>query len=456
MSDTPPVPPETPSSTRRAAIAGVVGLLGVITLAVFLGLPREDLITLIAIAGSAALVTGLLGAAALRLLRGRSFTAQVVVVALTSTSAVTAGALAGSSAMFFTSHDLQVLAVVVAVGAVVSIIAALLLGERVGAASRSLGEVARRLGDLDADTEPAADVAMPENLIAEFKRVGEQLETTRRELEESRARERATDRARRELVSWVSHDLRTPLAGMRAITELLEDGIVEDPEEIQGYYATMRRECDKLAALVGDLFEVSKIEAGALTIDRSNINLADLVADTLAAAIPVAEKRGITVAGRVEDPAAQVNAGLPELTRVLRNLVTNAVRESPEGGEVLVESGIAIGRDGRHAYLAVQDTCGGIPTAVMERVFDASYRAESARTPRNDGGAGLGLAIARGFVEAHGGTITVGNVDGGCRFYVAIPLDAADGTVPDVRPQPLPTAEDEAGVPAVPLGGPRH
>ena len=381
-------------------------------------------------------------------------------VALTSTSAVTAGALAGSSAMFFTSHDLQVLAVVVAVGAVVSIIAALLLGERVGAASRSLGEVARRLGDLDADSEPAADVAMPENLIAEFKRVGEQLETTRRELEESRARERATDRARRELVSWVSHDLRTPLAGMRAITELLEDGIVEDPEEIQGYYATMRRECDKLAALVGDLFEVSKIEAGALSIDRSDINLADLVADTLAAAIPVAEKRGITVAGRVEDPAAQVNAGLPELTRVLRNLVTNAVRESPElccgFGEVLVESGVATGRDGRHAYLAVQDTCGGIPTAVMERVFDASYRAESARTPRNDGGAGLGLAIARGFVEAHNGTITVGNVDGGCRFYVAIPLDAVDGTVTESRPQPLPATEHDADVPAVPLGGPRH
>ncbi|MEE8599487.1 sensor histidine kinase [Euzebya tangerina] len=445
--DTPP----SPGTKRRAALAGVVGLVGVVVLAVFLGLPREDLITLITIAGSAALVTGLLGAAALRLLRGRSFTAQVVVVALTSTSAVTAGALAGSSAMFFTTHDLQVLAVVVAVGAVVSIIAALLLGERVGAASRSLGEVARRLGDLDGDRQPTADVAMPENLIAEFKRVGEQLETTRQELEESRARERATDRARRELVSWVSHDLRTPLAGIRAITELLEDGMAEDPEELQGYYATMRRESDKLADLVNDLFEVSKIEAGALTIERTEINLADLVADTLAAAIPVAEKRGITVTGTVEDKNASVEGGLRELTRVLRNLVANAVRESEEGGNVTVEAGIAEARGGPHAYLAVEDTCGGIPPEVMARVFDASYRAESARTPRNDGGAGLGLAIARGFVEAHDGSITVGNVDGGCRFYVAIPLDGPHGAV---EASGALTSADR--IPPVPLGEPSH
>ncbi|MGI9016279.1 MAG: sensor histidine kinase [Euzebya sp.] len=444
------------TSQRSAVIAGLTGLVGVVLLAAFLGLPREDLLQLIAIAGGAALMTGLLGAAALRLLRGRSFTAQVVVVALTSTSAVTAGALAGGNAMFFDTHDLQVLAVVVAVGAVVSLVAALLLGERVGAASRSLGEVARRLGHLDGIDEAEIDPAMPENFIAEFGRIADQLEQTRHELEKSRERERATDRARRELVSWVSHDLRTPMAGIRAITELLEDDIVEDPEEIRGYYATLRRESDKLAALVQDLFEVSKIEAGALTIDHTEINLGDLVSDTLAAAIPVAEKRGVKVYGRVTDPAATVMAGLPEMSRVLRNLVSNAVRESVDGGAVLVEAGLVATASGRNGFLAVQDSCGGIPQQVIDRVFEASYRGEMARTPRSDGGGGLGLAIARGFVEAHGGQISVGNVGDGCRFYVTIP---ADPSLAGDRPESTghyrrSEAMAEEGMPPAPLSRP--
>lgn len=414
------------TSQRSAVIAGVVGLLLVVLIASALGLSQEDMVQLVGIAGSAALITGLLGAVALRLLRGRSFTAQVVVVALTSTSAVTAGALAGGNAMFFNTHDLQVLAVVISVGAVVSVVAALLLGQRVGAASRSLGEVARRLGQSGPEEDdPFASGelrgGMPENVFAEFARLADQLEQTRCELEESREREQATDRARRELASWVSHDLRTPMAGIRAITELLEDDIVEDPEEIRGYYATLRRESDKLSSLVQDLFEVSKIEAGALVIDHSPLNLGDLVSDTLAAAIPVAERRGITVTGRVDDPSATVMAGLPEMSRVLRNLVSNAIRESEDGGQVLVEAGIIQTAKGRQGYLAVQDTCGGIPQDVIDRVFEASFRGEIARTPRNDGGAGLGLAIARGFVQAHGGEISVGNVAGGCRFSVTIP-----------------------------------
>ncbi|HUG85642.1 MAG TPA: HAMP domain-containing sensor histidine kinase [Euzebya sp.] len=414
------------TSRRSAAIAGLVGTALVAAVASVLGLPREDLVQLVVIAGGAALITGLLGAAALQLLRGRSFTAQVVVVALTSTSAVTAGALAGGNAMFFDAHDLQVLFVVVAVGAVVSVIAALLLGERVGAASRSLGEVARRLGDPDGRNSPAEDSpivgGMPENLIAEFRRLADQLEQTRCELDASRDRERATDKARRELVSWVSHDLRTPLAGIRAITELLEDDIVEDQDEIRGYYTTLRRESDKLAALVQDLFEVSRIEAGALRIDYTEINLEDLVADTLAGAIPVAEQRGVRLYAKVADPAATILGGLPEVSRVLRNLVSNAIRESADGGAVLVEAGLATTPAGRCGFLAVQDTCGGIPTDVIDRVFEASYRGESARTPRSDGGGGLGLAIARGFVQAHGGTISVGNVADGCRFHVTLPV----------------------------------
>ncbi|WP_370324355.1 sensor histidine kinase [Euzebya sp.] len=413
------------TTIRRAAVAGLVGLAVVVVIASLLGLPGDDVLSVVLIAGGAALATGLLGAGALRVLRGRSFTAQVVVVALTSTSAVTAGALAGGNAMFFDAHDLQVLAIVVSVGAVVSVVTALLLGERVGAASRSLGEVARQLGDLD-HMPDVSDSDMPEQLIAEFSRIADQLSRTRAELEASRQRERATEAARRELVSWVSHDLRTPLAGIKAVTELLEDEIVTDPDEVRDYYATLRRETDKLAALVDDLFELSKIEAGALAIEPTEVNLGDLVSDTLAGVLPVAERRGIRVYGRVGDPAASIVAGLPEISRVLRNLVSNAVRESVDGGAVLVEARVDVGEDDRRVgVLSVQDTCGGIPQHVIDRVFETSFRGESARTPRSEGGAGLGLAIARGFVEAHGGRISVENIAEGCRFRVELPAEPA-------------------------------
>jgi signal transduction histidine kinase len=406
-----------------AGVAALVGLLLVVGVAAAVGLPRQDLALVVGIAGGAALVTGALGAAALRLLRGRSFTAQVVVVALTSTSAVTAGALAGGNAMFFDAHDLQVLAVVVVVGAVVSVVAALLLGSRVGAASRSLGEVARRLADVDGvgGLPREDDEEMPEALISEFARLAEQLERTRRELEESRGRERAVEQARRDLVTWVSHDLRTPLSGIRAITELLEDGIVEDPAEVRGYLTTLRRESDALAALVQDLFEVSRIEAGAIAIDAVPVDLAELVDAVVAAAAPVGARRGIEVAARVEQAPAVVEAGAAELERVLRNLVANAVRESADGGRVLVEAGLR----GGEGWLAVTDTCGGIPPDVIGRVFEAAYRGEAARTRRADGGGGLGLAIARGLVQAHGGAIEVGNVEGGCRFTVTVPAGGA-------------------------------
>ena len=460
-----PTPSTVKSSRTSAVVAGVVGLIVVIGIASALGKPAADTIELIMIAGGAALITGALGGLALHLLRGRTFydilrEKRAVLgyqlsadhgASVDSPASVEQAVMLGSIVALAKAGAIredvaaQTLAVVVPVGAVVAIVAALLLGERVGAASRSLGEAARRLGDLEHALDPDEHGVMPESMIREFARLAEQLEATRHELEMSREREQATDRARRELVSWVSHDLRTPLAGIRAITELLEDAIVDDPEEIRGYYGTLRREADKLSALVGDLFEVSKIEAGALRLDYTDVNFGDLVSDTLAAAIPVAEKRQIRVYGRVADPEASIEASLPEISRVLRNLVSNAIRESADGGAVLVEAGIDTAWEQDCGFLAVQDTCGGIPEDVIDRVFDASYRGESARTPRHDVGAGLGLAIARGFVEAHGGTISVGNVADGCRFYVRLPARRPDATRP---------AAPEPTVPPIPLGQP--
>jgi signal transduction histidine kinase len=391
------------------ALVVVVGLVVVAVCIALVELPVQDSLAITAIAGFAALSSGLAGGGVLRLLRGRSFFAQVSVVALTSVVAVAAGALAVGDAMFISVHDLKALAVVVLVAGFVGMLAALALACRVDRASRSLGEAARRIGD------PAAPRAEPPSIL-EFRRLAAELEETGTRLEEARARELATEAARRELVSWVSHDLRTPLAGIRAITEALEDGVVEDPETVRRYLATLRIEADRLAGLVNDLFDLSRIHAGALRLALERVSLGDLVSDALAAAAPLASAKGVRLEGRM-DGAPEVDASPPELARVLRNLLDNAIRETPAGGAISVEAG----SDDSHVFIAVSDSCGGIPNDDLPRVFEPAFRGEVARTPTGAGGAGLGLAIARGLVEAHSGQLSVVNTGNGCRFVVMLP-----------------------------------
>jgi signal transduction histidine kinase len=240
---------------------------------------------------------------------------------------------------------------------------------------------------------------------------------TSQRLEQSRARERALDSSRRELVAWVSHDLRTPLAGIRAIVEALEDGVVDDPQTIAHYYATLRAETDRLAGLVDDLFELSRAQAGVLDLHVERVSLGDLVSDALAGASPVAAAKRVRLEGHLDGPPAELEVSASEVLRALRNILENAIRHTPSDGTVTVEAG----QDGARAYVSVVDTCGGLPERDLVRVFEVAFRGDAARTP-GDAGAGLGLAIARGFVEAHSGDITVRNENGGCRFTVELPL----------------------------------
>jgi signal transduction histidine kinase len=243
-----------------------------------------------------------------------------------------------------------------------------------------------------------------------------ELEQAAHRLREARDRERALESSRRELIAWVSHDLRTPLAGIRAIAEALEDGVVDDPASVASYYASLRSESDRLAGLVDDLFELSQAQAGVLTLHWDRISLKDLVSDAVAGVSPVAAAKGVRVDGRIGEPAPEVVASPPELVRALRNILENAVRHTPADGSVVVEAGSR----GDEAYVAVQDDGGGIRPDDIERVFDVGFRADPARG--RDGGAGLGLAIAKELVEAHAGTITVENRNGGARFVINLPV----------------------------------
>jgi signal transduction histidine kinase len=240
---------------------------------------------------------------------------------------------------------------------------------------------------------------------------------------EARERERAAEASRRELVAWISHDLRTPLAGIRAMAEALADGVVSSPGEVAGYATRIGGETRRLSGMVDDLFELSRITAGALRLTMSQVALREVVSDVLAAQVPVAQRKQVRL--WTDAATAPVVLGSdPELARVVRNLVSNAIRHTPPNGTVAVQLGV----DGRDAILAVDDGCGGIPDGELGRVFDVAFRGSAARTPsrvdEEQVGGGLGLAIAKGLVEAHQGRIKAHNHGEGCRFEVRLPLAA--------------------------------
>lgn len=398
-------------TTRRAQIIVLSGGI-VVTLAaaVFSGAPLHDGIVLV---GLAALGAGAIaGAGALigRRLRAERLAIQVTLIVITTVVATIAGALLAAKAMFVSTHDLRALLVVAAAGATASVLIALALADRLGRASEDVERLSERLA-VDAGAEPT--MALPAELAA----VAGQLTSTWGRLAEASARERAMEASRRQLVAWVSHDLRTPLSGIRAMVEALEDGVVDDPETVTRYLRTIRQESDRLTQLVDDLFELSRIQAGALALDLERVGLGDLVSDAIAAAGIAADARGVVLLGSMPDPAPQVEASIPDLGRVIRNLLDNAIRHTPRGGAVRVEATTV----GDHAVLSVQDSCGGIPTNEIDRVFDLAFRGDAARTP-GSGGGGLGLAIARGLVEAHQGDIAVANETDGCRFTVRLPV----------------------------------
>ena len=364
--------------TREAVGRVLVGGLVVAGLAAWaLGLPARDAVVLVGLSFGVAGATYLVGRAAL--MRSR----HPVVVALIPVVAVALGALGAANAMFVSAHDLSALVVVVAGAGTAGVLGGLTLAT----------ELARSRARVAAMTD----------------------------------RERALERSRRELVAWVSHDLRTPIAGIRAMVEALDDEVVAEPADIRRYHQRLVAEADRLARLVDDLFELSRIEADALQLDIERVPLGELVSDAVGSATAVAQAKGVELDGRVEAPGSDAGGGpavagsARELTRVVRNLLDNAIRHTPAGGRVEV----TVGCDERRGEVSVRDGCGGIPDADLDRVFDLAYRGDAARTPAGSGGsggAGLGLAIARGLVDAHHGDIAVRNEQGGCRFIVRLPL----------------------------------
>jgi signal transduction histidine kinase len=375
-------------------------------------------IVLVAIAWSGSV--GLVGLVVAWLLRRRSVLVLSAAVALVAVAAVVAGVVGTARAMFLSDHDYDVLLLVAAAAGLIALVFATLVGGAVSRWSRRLRDETRRFG---ASGEFVGDT---DSGPAELRHLAAELERTSERLARSRERELRLEDARRELVSWVSHDLRTPLAGLRAMTEALEDGIAPDPER---YHRQVRAEVDRMTRMVDDLFELSRIHTGSLSLRPEPILLGDLVSEAIAGAEPVARVRRVRLGGRVDD-GVEVTADPQGLARVLSNLVINAIRHTPAGGTVEIVGRLVDGV----VELSVSDACGGIPDDDRARVFDVAWRGGQARTPAGFGDtdadsavgarAGLGLAIVKGIVEAHRGDVRVENLeppDAGCRFLVRLP-----------------------------------
>ena len=227
-----------------------------------------------------------------------------------------------------------------------------------------------------------------------------------------RERSRAVEESRRETIRWLSHDLRTPLAGIRALAESLEEGTVPDTAAA---HARIVHEVDRMDVMVEDIAELSRLHGSAAALRTEAASLDDLVSDAVATVAPLAAAAGVeVVATALSGSVAEVD--VRSMTRALTNVVRNAVQHTPAGGRVEVTtrgwgSGVAV---------QVADQCGGIPAAVLPLVFDPGWRGDSAR---HDRGMGLGLTIAREVARGHGGDAAVANRDDatGCVVTVSLP-----------------------------------
>jgi signal transduction histidine kinase len=377
-----------------------------------------DLMIIIALTLACCVAVGLIGLGLLHLVRYRSLRQQLTIATLLPVVAVATTVLINVQLMFLSAHDSLVILIALLVSLLLAALGAWLVVRRISRASRRVGAGLLQLVSDSASNTPVVADATAETDAAprELAQVLDDLAEIRRTLAESRARERAAEQARQELVSFMSHDLRTPLAGLRALSEGLEDGVIADvPRAMAHLRATVAR----MSVLVDDLFALSRVQGTAEAKPQTMVSLTELISDVASESAATARTRGVQLEVDLPDnDRLAVLGSADDLARALTNLATNAIRHTDPGMVVQLAGRRA---DDGHIRVAVCDGCGGIPESSLARVFDTGWRGTPSRSG-DDGGAGLGLAITRAVVESHGGEISVRNVAGGCRFEVALPV----------------------------------
>jgi len=237
------------------------------------------------------------------------------------------------------------------------------------------------------------------------------------QLQTAAEKQKQLEALRRDLIAWVGHDLQTPLTSITAFIEALNDGIVEDPQTIQRYLKTARKDIQALSLLIDDLFQMAQVDAGGLILSREYITLSDLISDTLESFSELASRQDVTLQGSAAPGIGLVWLDPQRISRVLNNLIDNAIRHTPAGGIVTIQAV----KEKNDVLVEVIDTGEGIQAEHLPYIFDRFYRGEKSRS-RTTGGSGLGLAIVKGIVESHGGKIGVESQPGRSRFYFNLPI----------------------------------
>ena len=376
-------------------------------------IPFADLLNILLISLACSGCVGAIALVALRLARRAPMFLRFFVIVVSTVLSVIVGMVIAAQAMYLSQHDLTVFFYIAGASGLVPLAIALLLSRSFTRASTRMQLDARAIGD----GQPVGN-SPHRNDGTEFAALAAELALTSARLTEARVTVEQLDASRREFFAWISHDLRTPLAGLRAMTEALEDQLAADP---QRFHRQMLSQVDQLSSMVDDLFELSKIHSGTLRLQLEPVSLYDLVSDAVSELSALARTRSVTLREANTEEFSVV--GDPrELSRVVRNLLVNAIQHSPPGGEIIVAT-----RGGAEGYvvISVEDDGGGIAETDVSHVFEAGWRATSARTPEpawsHSAGAGLGLAIVQGIVHAHAGEVSVSNIPGGCRFDVSLP-----------------------------------
>lgn len=390
-------------------VVAVAGGAATLLVGLVMGMGGGELIDLLRYLVPAAATTVVAAAVSGPLLRRASLRQRFVAVAVLAAAVAIANLAALAMQMFVSDHDATLVTVLLLYAVGAGVAAALVVARQAGAAIRTVEVTARRLGEGDLDARVSGVDAGPE-----LETLATTLDEMADRLRRAQDRERDAEHMRRDLITTISHDLRTPLASLRAMVEAIDEGVIEDPPSLRRYVSQMRRSVHQLGTMVDDLFELTQLDAGAIEAETRRARLDEVVSTALAAVEPSAREKGlelVTHLGTAGDAPCS-----PRVARVLQNLLANAVRHTPADGTILIEAERADGR----LQIAVEDTGEGIAPDDLPRVFDPFFRADPARSGP---GAGLGLALAKRIVEALGGEISAERgTSRGARFAVELPV----------------------------------
>jgi signal transduction histidine kinase len=385
-----------------------LGGLGSLAVGAALGMGASEIAQL----GASLIPAGAVTVAAIALtapmLARSTLRVRFLVIAVTATVVALANLLALTHLMAVEAHDATLVGALLLYATGAGTGAAWIAGRTATASLDRIAATARRLREGDLSARVGEVRGGPE-----LERLAATLDAMAARQLEAQEREQRLEAVRRDLITAVSHDLRTPLASLRAMIEAIDEGVVADPPTLRRYLPQMRRSAGQLSLLVDDLFELVQVDAGAIEAEEARLRLDDVVRSALATVEHDARAKQLRLSADLGDAVALPCS--PRIARVLQTLLVNAIRHTPAEGSVRVEAR----RSDLGLELAVEDDGEGIPAADLPRIFEPFYRVDAARS---GGGAGLGLALAERIVEALGGRIEARRMPRGARFEVVLPL----------------------------------